>query len=66
MLIDSVADILPFKKPRLSRRHKGNTLCRNGHHKWEPVKSNPFDVKQGMLVTRYCCSRCGATRTKGQ
>ncbi|MEJ1338451.1 MAG: hypothetical protein RPU64_12700 [Candidatus Sedimenticola sp. (ex Thyasira tokunagai)] len=61
-----MADILPFKKPRLSRQHKGNTLCRNGHHKWKQVKNSPFDLKQGKLVTRYSCSRCGATRTKGQ
>ncbi|HHO69094.1 MAG TPA: hypothetical protein ENK12_08690 [Gammaproteobacteria bacterium] len=57
-----MADVVPFRKPKPSARHKGNTLCRRGFHKWEPV-DNPFDVKQGRLVTRYRCRRCGAVKT---
>ncbi len=57
-----MADVIPFKKPRVSTRHKGNTLCKRGFHKWEVV-DNPFDVKRGKLVTRYRCRRCGAEKT---
>lgn len=58
-----MAEILPFKKPSLKNKHRGNTLCRNGHHKWEVDKEKQFDVKQGKLVTVYCCSRCGKLKT---
>ena len=57
-----MADILTFKKPSLKKKHQGNTLCRNGHHKWETDKHTRFDVKQGELVTTYRCTRCGKTR----
>jgi len=59
-----MAEILPFKRRRASERHKGNTLCRNGHHKWKIETQSVFDVKAGRLVTRFRCERCGATRTK--
>jgi hypothetical protein len=59
-----VAEIIPFKKPRLSQKHKGKTLCKNGFHKWKADKQTVFDVKQGGLVTRYVCERCGATKVK--
>ncbi|MEP5763779.1 MAG: hypothetical protein ABJ308_04265 [Halieaceae bacterium] len=59
-----MADVLPFKKPSLREKHKGNTLCRNGHHKWVVDKSRQFDVKQGSLVTSYQCSRCGKRRNE--
>ena len=59
-----MAEILPFKKPSLKDKHKGNTLCRNGHHKWVVDKEKQFDVKQGKLVTLYLCSRCGASRIR--
>ena len=52
-----MAVILPFKKPSLKEKHKGNTLYRNGHHKWIVNKESQFDVKQGKLVTVYECSR---------
>jgi hypothetical protein len=54
-----VADILPFKKPAASSVKKGNTLCRQGHHKWIVVIRQQFDVKQGRLVTASECKRCG-------
>jgi hypothetical protein len=53
-----VAEVIPFRKPSLKEKHKGNTLCRNGHHKWAVDKAQQFDVKQGRLVTVYRCSRC--------
>ncbi|MCU7851248.1 MAG: hypothetical protein KZQ80_03455 [Candidatus Thiodiazotropha sp. (ex Monitilora ramsayi)] len=55
--------ILKFKKPKASDKHKGKGLCREGFHKWVVDKQSVFDVKQGRLVTRYRCSRCGKTRT---
>ncbi len=57
-----MADILPFRRPRASVTHQGNTLCRRGFHKWQVDKTQIFDVKQGRLVTVHRCSRCGATR----
>ena len=54
-----MGEILPFQKRSLKDRHKGNTLCRHGHHKWVVDKARQFDVKQGKLVTVLQCSRCG-------
>lgn len=58
-----MGDVVPFKKPKASERHKGKTLCRNGHHKWRVDKTSVFDVKLGRLVTRYRCARCGQVKT---
>lgn len=54
-----MGDIVAFKKPSLKERHKGNTLCRHGHHKWLVDTARQFDVKRGKLVTVFRCSRCG-------
>ena len=59
-----MADILTFRKPSLKEKHKGNTLCRHGHHKWSVDKAKQFDVKQGRLVAVYCCTRCGERKVK--
>ena len=59
-----MADILPFKPRRASERHRGNTLCRNGHHKWQIEKESVFDVKLGKLVNRFRCQRCGEIRVR--
>lgn len=59
-----MADILPFKRPSLKEQHKGKSLCRHGHHKWLVDKERQFDVKQGKLVTRYRCARCGKEKIK--
>ncbi|RLA60614.1 MAG: hypothetical protein DRQ89_12610 [Epsilonproteobacteria bacterium] len=59
-----MADVLPFRIPSLKEKHKGNTLCRRGHHKWTVDKSNQFDVKEGELVTAYNCTRCGKKKVK--
>jgi len=53
-----MANILTFKKKTPKEKHKGNTLCRNGFHKWVLQKEKQFDVKQGKLVTVYQCKRC--------
>jgi hypothetical protein len=59
-----MAEIIPFRKPRASEKHRGNTLCRSGFHKWKVDKEKVFDVKQGRLVTVYRCERCGATKSE--
>ena len=64
MKVQVLAEILPFKKPSLKQKHKGNTLCRNGHHKWVVDTERQFDSRQGKLVTRYECTRCGAYKTR--
>ena len=59
-----MADIRQFKKPSLKEKYRGNTLCRNGHHKWQIETEKRFDVKRGKLVTSYRWANCG--RTKNQ
>ncbi|HIG79541.1 MAG TPA: hypothetical protein EYQ47_06055 [Cycloclasticus sp.] len=53
-----MGEIIPFKKKTASEKHKGNTLCRQGHHKWQVENERQFDVKGGRLVTAYRCKRC--------
>lgn len=60
-----MADIVPFRKPRPAERHRGNTLCRRGFHKWVVDKEQHFDTRQGRLVTLLRCARCGTTSTRG-
>ncbi|MGB1141178.1 MAG: hypothetical protein ACPG1A_09785 [Halioglobus sp.] len=59
-----MADILAFRKPSLKEKHKGKTLCKHGHHKWEVDKAKQFDSRQGKLVTIYRCARCGKEKVK--
>lgn len=59
-----MADVIPFRRPSAKEKHRGNTLCRHNHHKWEVDKAKQFDVKAGKLVTVYRCSRCGKTRVE--
>lgn len=61
-----MADILPFKKPPSSGKSgvRGNTLCRQGHHKWKLLTERKFDVKQGKLVTVSRCVRCGKQKVE--
>lgn len=61
-----MGDVIRFKKPALSEKFKGRTLCQNGFHKWQAEKNRPFDVKQGKLLTLYRCTRCGATKTEAK
>ena len=59
-----MGEIIPFQKRSLKERHKGNTLCRHGHHKWVVDNARQFDVKQGKLVTVFQCSRCGKQKQR--
>ena len=60
-----MGDVIRFKKPSLQDKHKGKTLCKSGFHKWEIVDT-PFDVKQGKMVSRYRCKRCGLEKTEAK
>lgn len=60
-----MSNVVSFKKPRAAKKHRGNTLCRRGFHKWEVVDT-PFDTRQGRLVTCYRCARCGTEKTEGR
>lgn len=42
----------------------GSTLCLSGFHKWKVDNSAAFAVKEGKLLTRYVCERCGKTKTE--
>jgi hypothetical protein len=59
-----MGEVIPFKKKTLKEKHKGNTLCRQGHHVWEIKKNSQFDVKKGCLVTISKCKRCGVQRNQ--
>lgn len=59
-----MGEVVRFNRPGAKEKHRGNTLCRRGFHKWEVQNERPFDVKSGRLVTLYRCKRCGATRTE--
>ncbi|MGR8935338.1 MAG: hypothetical protein ACU837_13240 [Gammaproteobacteria bacterium] len=58
-----MGEVVRFKKPKTSEKHKGNTLCRSGFHKWQILKDKQFDVKQGRLITASKCIRCGKIKT---
>jgi len=58
-----VSNVVPFKRKTPAEKHKGKTLCRSGFHKWEVVRDNVFDVKEGRLVTVKKCKRCGVIKT---
>ena len=57
-------EIVKFRKPSLQETAEGKTLCRSGFHRWQVVTERKFDVKQGKLVTRRRCERCGKEQTK--
>jgi hypothetical protein len=57
-----MGEVLRFRRPKASEKHRGNTLCRSNFHKWEVVKDKQFDVKQGRLVTVMRCVRCGEVK----
>ena len=64
-----MGEVVPFetpKKKKLSQKHKGNTLCKNGFHKWAVEKEKTFDVKFGKLVTSYRCKRCNAVKNSAK
>ena len=39
-------------------------MCQHGFHNWVVDNNKKFDVRQGKLVTRYVCSRCGIEKIK--
>lgn len=57
-----MGEIVPFKKKTAAEKHRGNTLCKRGFHKWQVDKEKQFDTRQGKLVTVYKCKRCGAIK----
>lgn len=61
-----MSNVIPFKRPKPSAKHQGKTLCKRGFHQWQSVPGTPFDVKSGRLVTRFVCSRCGATKIESK
>lgn len=58
-----MTNIVPFRRPT-GAKSKGNTLCREGHHKWKIVQEKQFDSRAGKLVTLYECSRCQKQKTQ--
>jgi hypothetical protein len=58
-----MGEIIKFRKPSLKVKAEGKTLCRSGFHRWKIVTERKFDVKQGKLVTRRRCERCGKEQT---
>lgn len=54
------SNVIPFKRPKAKKLGLGQ----HGHHKWEIVKDNHFDSKQGKLVTVYKCTNCGKQKVK--
>jgi len=58
-----MGDVVPFRQPASRKPRKG--LCQHGFHKWKVVKDTEFDSKQGRLVTRYRCQRCGKEKVEG-
>jgi hypothetical protein len=61
-----MGDVIPFKRPKPSEKHKGKSLCKSGFHQWKVIREQPFDVKLGKLVTVYRCSRCGAIKNEAK
>ncbi|WP_339897724.1 hypothetical protein [uncultured Gilvimarinus sp.] len=59
-----MTNVLPFKRPSPKQKHKGKTLCKSGFHKWKVVTAQQFDVKQGKLVTKSKCERCGEEKVE--
>ena len=59
-----MGEVVAFKVKKVSEKHKGNTLCRSGFHKWELKTKSQFDVRQGRLVTVYQCKRCKKLKNK--
>ena len=61
-----MGEVIQFKKKKPKDKFKGRELCKSGFHKWEIVQAQQFDVKQGRLVTKYRCARCGQEKVEGK
>lgn len=57
--------VLTFKKSKTVKKRQAGTLCRRGFHKWV-LLDTPFDSKQGRLVSRYRCERCGEEKIEAR
>lgn len=57
-------NIAKQRKQKTQQKAKGETLCRNGFHKWQIVQEKQFDVKTGKLVTVFKCQRCDIRKTE--
>lgn len=64
--MSDVRSLDAFRKARKKKSAAGNTLCKSGHHKWQTDKTTHFDSKQGKLVTRFVCERCGKTKVESR
>jgi hypothetical protein len=63
LILSTPIDLKKFKKQKIKARAKGDTLCKSGFHKWAFDGKKQFDVKQGKLVSRQICTRCGKSRS---
>lgn len=61
-----MTNVVSLAQARKARQKRISPLCREGFHKWQPDKQTGFDVKQGKLVTRMRCARCGCVQTVAQ
>jgi len=61
-----VRSLNAFRKASKKKAAAGKSLCLNGHHRWATDNSTLFDSKQGKLVTRSLCLRCGHSRVTSQ
>lgn len=61
-----VRSLQAFKKAKQKKQAAGSTLCRSGRHKWLLDQGTVFDSKQGKLVNRYRCERCGKIKTQAE
>jgi hypothetical protein len=63
--MSNIRSLDSFRKAKKKTEAAGKTLCKSGRHKWLADKQTQFDSKQGKLVTRLVCERCGAVKTQG-
>ena len=59
-MTDTKTNVIAFKRPKA----KSKGMCQHGHHRWKADAKQVFDTKQGRLVTRYVCQRCGKVKVK--
>lgn len=59
-----MGEVVAFRRQAPGDKHRGKTLCLQGHHKWKIWKEKQFDLKAGKLVTVYRCERCSAQKVK--
>ena len=56
-------NVIQLRKVR-RRRAEGQRLCDAGFHQWRVLVGVRFDVKQGKLLNRERCTRCGEERVR--